>query len=45
MGSTCSNGTVFIYGGSNYSRYADASISLIWISGEKVDPWEAIVGA
>jgi hypothetical protein len=45
MGSTCSNGTVFIYGGSNYSRYADASISLIWVSGEKVDPWEAIVGA
>jgi hypothetical protein len=39
MASTSINGTVFIYGGSNHSLYADASINLIWNSSERNDPW------
>jgi N-acetylneuraminic acid mutarotase len=30
MASTCVNGSIFIFGGSNHSLYADASIKILW---------------
>lgn len=45
MATTCANGTVFIFGGSNHSRYADASINILWSADERSDPWEALAGS
>lgn len=42
MASTFFNQTIFIFGGSNHSRYSDASIIIIWNSLEKNDPWESL---
>lgn len=42
MASTSSHGTVFIYGGSNHTLYADASINVLWNNEERSDPWESV---
>ena len=42
MGSASLNGCIFVFGGSSFDKYADASIKLLWAGGGNSEPWGSI---
>lgn len=42
MASCNAGGAMFVFGGSTHNRYADATITMMWLGDNREDPWEAM---